>query len=135
MRRSTTILKSVFATLTLACVTSAWWGCSTTPDQPSTGTGDSTSTGSGGKGGSGVTVGPGGTGGAGGMDIDIDGGPMEEAGACTSTSQTAHPIKLDIIFLIDQSGSMSGAKWSGTTSALKTFFKDPASANIGAGMT
>ncbi|WP_235880166.1 vWA domain-containing protein [Polyangium aurulentum] len=51
-----------------------------------------------------------------------------------TTSAEARRIPLDVIFLIDRSGSMSGAKWNGTKAALTTFFNDPASAGIGVGM-
>lgn len=131
MRRPASIRQSVFATLTMSCIAAAWWGCSTSPEPQTTETtSQSASSGNGGAGGAGET------GGAGGMDVVIDGGSTADGGgACTSISATAQPVKLDIIFLIDQSGSMSGPKWIGTTSALKTFFKDPKSANIGAGLS
>ncbi|MEP7121100.1 MAG: vWA domain-containing protein [Byssovorax sp.] len=131
MRRPSSVRQSVFATFTLATLASAWWGCSTGPDQPSTtGTSQSASSATGSTGGAGGM-------GTGGMDVMIDGGggSVEEAGACTSVSAAAHPIDLDIIFLIDQSGSMTGPKWIGTSAALKAFFTDPASANIGVGMS
>jgi Mg-chelatase subunit ChlD len=66
----------------------------------------------------------GGGGGAGGGD----------AGACVTTSAESRRIPVDIVFVIDRSGSMSGSKWEGTKSALNTFFNDPASAGISAGL-
>lgn len=39
-----------------------------------------------------------------------------------------------MIVLLDRSGSMAGPKWEGTKTALTTFFNDPASAGISAGM-
>src|SRR5262249_55627824 len=54
----------------------------------------------------------------------------------------AAPVPLDIIFVIDRSESMcnftvpcASPKWPGITSALTTFFDDPTSAGISAGMT
>ena len=118
--------RPIFASLTLACIGVVWWGCSPVPDGQTTGT---NSTGHGGASGSG---------GAGGIDVHFDGGgggSVEDAGSCTSTSAEAHRIPLDIIFLIDRSGSMHyGGRWAGTTSALTAFFSDPASTGIGAGM-
>jgi uncharacterized protein YegL len=59
---------------------------------------------------------------------------VEDSGACVTTSAEARRVPLDIIFLIDRSGSMAGAKWNGTKAALTAFFSDPASDGIGAGM-
>lgn len=55
-------------------------------------------------------------------------------GACVSTNEKAEPTPLDMIFVIDWSGSMQGASWAGTTTALQAFLTDPASAGIGAGI-
>ncbi|WP_437308444.1 vWA domain-containing protein [Sorangium sp. So ce388] len=119
--------RHLFVLLTLSCIAAAWSGCATASDRPTTGTSSTSQSSSSGNGGSGGTGGQyasdGGGGGGGG-----------ETGACTSTSAQAHRIALDIVFLIDQSGSMTGAKWTGTTTALRTFFEDPASGGIGAGM-
>lgn len=125
MSRPAGIDRSVFVSLALACVSAAWWGCDTSPVGPST----SSSTGSGGVAG----------GGTGGTTLTVDGGGGEgggvDAGVCTSTSAAAHRIPLDIIFLIDRSGSMDyDGKWEGTKAALTAFFNDPASAGIGAGL-
>jgi uncharacterized protein YegL len=107
----------------MACLTAVWWGCGSSPASTTSSSSSSTSSGSGGSGGM----------------VDIDGGQggggEEEAGACTSTSAEAHHIRVDIIFLIDQSGSMTGPKWIGTKNALTTFWNDPASVGIGAGLT
>ncbi|APR75739.1 Hypothetical protein A7982_01085 [Minicystis rosea] len=124
MKRTKAMPQRVLATFTMACMGLAWWGCSTT-GEPNTTDASSSSTSSG-------------TGGNGGGDIHLDGGGgsmPDDSGACTSTSKSAQRIPLDIIFLIDRSGSMSGTKWVGTTNALTKFFNDPASANIGAGIT
>jgi uncharacterized protein YegL len=124
MGHPASIQQRVFVSLALVSLGAAWWGCSAQPTNP-TSSSSSTSSSSG----SGGATSTGGTGGT-----NFDGGGVDEGGVCTSTSASAHHIQLDIIFLIDQSGSMSGPKWIGTTAALTTFFNDPASAAIGAGM-
>jgi hypothetical protein len=128
MIRPASIRQPVFVSLTLAGIAAAWWGC-TPAAQPPAGTRESTSSGSSS------------TGGTGGMGVTIDGGveggsdgSIDDGGACVSKSEAAAHIHVDIVFLIDQSGSMSGPKWMGTTSALTKFFNDPASAGIGAGI-
>lgn len=131
MSRPVGIQKPVLVSFTLACIAAVWWGCSAAPESNTAegSTSESASSGNGGSGGSGST------GGTGGIDVDLDGGsPVDDAAACTSISAAAHRVQLDIISLIDRSGSMSGSKWNGTKSALKTFFNDPASAKIGAGL-
>jgi len=133
MSRASLIPRFVFASLALSCVAASWVGCSATSADPPTGVTSSSSSGNGGAGGTGGEGG--GTGGTGG-DITFDGGggSKEDSGACVSTNAEGRRVPLDIIFLIDQSGSMSGTKWNGTTSALTKFFNDPASIGIGAGM-
>lgn len=124
MGRPASIHQRLFVSLALTSLGAVWWGCSPSPEQTTTTSSSSVSSGSG-------------TGGTGGLDIHLDGGGggnVEEAGACVSTSAAAQHIQLDIVFLIDVSGSMSGAKWIGTTKGLTTFFNDPSSASIGAGL-
>lgn len=112
----------------MVCLAAAWWGCSTSNGSNTT----STTTGTGG------SAGSTGTGGSGGSDVTIDGGGSDapdDAEACISTSAEAHRIPLDIVFVIDRSGSMHyEGRWTGTTSALTAFFNDPASIGIGAGL-
>lgn len=128
MSRPARIQRHVFVSLTLACTAAAWWGCAT-------GGGTTTGTSSTSQGGSSGSGGSGGTGGIGGNDPTFDGGGGDaKADACTSTSAAAQRIKLDIVFLIDRSGSLDGPPWVGATTALKTFFNDPASVGIGAGI-
>jgi Mg-chelatase subunit ChlD len=137
MSRLTSIHKPVSATLGLTTLAAVWWGCGATPDPQATTTSSAetssaSSTGQGGASTSSSSAG--GAGGGGG--VDFDGGPtIDDSGACTSTSAAAEHVQLDLIFLIDRSGSMAGEKWMGTTKALTTFFNDPKSANIGAGMS
>lgn len=129
MRRSMNIQRLVFTTLALGGMAGAWWGCSATSDGDTGGGGTAPTTSSGGSGGAGGT----GTAGAGGLDVD-GGGGKGAGGACVSTSAEAERVPLDIIFLVDRSGSMTGSKWIGTKKALTTFFNDPKSTKIGAGM-
>lgn len=133
MSRPASIRQRVLVSLTLACLGATWWGCGAQPQQHPTTTSSSSSSVS-----SSASSGTGGTGGigldGGGGDGSVgDGGP-DEAGVCTSTSAVAHHVPLDIVFLIDRSGSMDGPKWIGTTAALTKFFNDPASASISAGL-
>lgn len=51
---------------------------------------------------------------------------------CQGQTQTASFKPVRLFIQLDRSGSMSwGGRWSGTTSALKSFFQDPGSAGIG----
>lgn len=130
MSRSATIHRYLFLTLSLAWGAAAWGGCAE-PSVPNTTTSTSSSSSS-----SSSSSGEGGTGGTGGIEMN-DGGPgggTMEAGACVSTSAEARRVPLDIIFLIDRSASMGGVKWEGTKTGLTTFFNDPASTGISAGM-
>jgi uncharacterized protein YegL len=133
MSRPAKIHRHLIASLTLAWIAAAWGGCAKSaqenPTGPSSTNASSSSSGGGGSGGSG-----GSGGGAGGLDIDGGAGGGEDSGPCVTTSAEARRVPLDIIFLIDRSGSMAGPKWNGTKAALTTFFNDPASAGIGAGM-
>lgn len=118
--------RPLFISLALAWVAAAWGGCAEPIAPDTTGSASSSSGSSGG--------GQGGTGGEGG-GVDFDGGTDGQGGgACVTTSAEAHRVPLDIIFLIDRSGSMAGVKWNGTKNALTTFFNDPASLGIGAGL-
>lgn len=127
MSRSATIHRYIFLSLSLAWGAAAWGGCAAPIDQNTTTSASSSSSSS--------TSGVGGTGGSGGIDFDggPGGGPVE-AGACISTSAEARRVPLDIIFVIDRSASMGGPKWEGTKTGLTTFFNDPASTGISAGM-
>ncbi len=125
MSRPGSIHRLVFTTITLACVATVGWGCSAGPNPQSNG-------GTGGTGGT-TTTPTGGTGGTGG-ETGGTGGFVDDAGVCTSTSAEAERVQLDMIFVIDRSQSMTGTKWIGTKSALTTFFNDPASSKIGAGL-
>jgi uncharacterized protein YegL len=115
------------AALAVAGTMSAFWGCNATPGN----------TGFGG-GGAGTTSGSHG-GNGGGSLIDVDSGTgggshVDDAGACSATSASASLIPLDMIILLDKSGSMSGSSWTTVTGALKNFIADPASDGIGVGL-
>jgi hypothetical protein len=60
--------------------------------------------------------------------------PTEEIDACAQTGSEAEPVQLDIVILLDRSGSMYGPNWTGATSALKQFVQDPASDGINVGL-
>jgi hypothetical protein len=61
-------------------------------------------------------------------------------GGCVGTSVKAEPIPLDIVVMLDQSGSMKDSagnnmsKWDTVKSALTTFMKQPNVAGIGIGL-
>lgn len=131
MSRLKSIRQTIFATLALGSVISAWWGCSAAPGDSSNET--TTTSGTGGDATT-STSSSSGSGGVGGLEMD-GGVPVDDAGACVSTSADAERVPLDIIFLVDRSGSMSGSKWVGTTTALTDFFEDPASVKIGVGLS
>ncbi len=50
---------------------------------------------------------------------------------CTATTTESVLKKVNMYFMVDKSGSMGGTKWTGTTSALNTFFQSNASAGLG----
>lgn len=89
-------------------------------------TGGSAGSGQGGEGG-------GATGGAGGTLIPQGGqGGLEE---CASSEAEPELTTLDIVILLDRSGSMSGPKWTGSVDAIGQFVNDPVSLGINAGIT
>ncbi len=125
MSRPNTIFhKPIFLSLALASLAAAWGGCAT----GGTGTSSSSSSSSGSGGGTSSS------GGTGGFNVDGGGGGSDDGGLCTSKTKEAHRVPLDIIFLLDRSGSMTGARWAGVTSGLGAFFSDPVSSGIGAGL-
>ncbi|WP_437735126.1 vWA domain-containing protein [Sorangium sp. So ce1335] len=62
-------------------------------------------------------------------------GGFDEGASCAQTSAAATLLPLDMLVLLDRSGSMLGAKWSGVTSAISTFVNDAASAGMNVGLT
>lgn len=132
-----------FVPLALTAGFLAPWGCSAAKDDntfdPSggndtTGTLATTTAGSGGSGGSGGSSSDGvggfnfgGNSGTGGSTVDPD-------AACIEESAATELVPLDIIILLDRSGSMSGSNWTGSINALQTFVNDPASSGISVGL-
>jgi uncharacterized protein YegL len=53
--------------------------------------------------------------------------------ACVAQTAQTQLVPLDMLIVLDESGSMSGTKWDTVTMALKTFINDPASAGISVG--
>lgn len=115
----------------------AAWGCSAADNETDpTATTGTTSPGTGGNTGSGGSNTGGSTGEGGGLNF---GGSNGQGGfgvdaACASTSIQTELTPLDIIILLDRSGSMSGSNWTGSTAALTNFVNDPASAGINVGI-
>lgn len=119
---------------------SAWAGCSasTDEDEASGQFPDATSSTAGpGSGGSGAE----GIGGAGsGGDTGVGGfNPVGTGGSggletCAESESLAETKTLDVIVVLDRSGSMSGQKWDGSVAALSAFVNDPASAGINIGI-
>jgi hypothetical protein len=66
------------------------------------------------------------TGGGGGGDSNTGGGGGgADAMACASMPHKAEAAPLDMYVMLDQSGSMQGAKWTSVTTALKSFVQQP----------
>lgn len=132
MRHSARIHRYVFLSLALTCTAAAWVGCAE-PD-PSGFTSSSSSSSSS----STSSSGEAGSGGAGGSVASSSSSSSSSSsgsgGACVGIEAEGHRVPLDILFLIDRSGSMAGPKWEGTKAALINFFNDQASAGIAAGM-
>lgn len=118
MSHSASIRRPALISFTVAAIAASWWGCAAGSNQQP----PSTTQGTGGTGGTGVTT------------VTIDGGDMDDAGPCVYTTAAAHHVPLDLMFVIDQSVNLAGTDWTTITNALKTFFVDPASTDIGAGL-
>lgn len=128
-----------FFSFGLALVGATWWGCNAAPQNSFTSSTTTTTTGGGNGGaGGGTTASTTSTGEGGGINFDagMNDGPeqLDDGGVCSGSSVTAELIQLDMIVLLDQSGSMIGTKWDTVTVDLKAFFSDPQSAGIGAGI-
>ncbi len=130
-------LFSIVAPVLLATTWAAvFWGCSASTGgsdfDDKTGSGNSTM-GSGGASGQGGSTGTGinitsGSGGAGGGTLDPD-------ASCAGASTEASFVPLDILILLDRSGSMSGTKWDGSTKALKDYVQSPDANGVNVGIT
>lgn len=66
-------------------------------------------------------------------DAGVDSG----APRCAATTRTAVPVPLDVIFLLDRSGSMNGPKWDSVSTAIPAFANQgfPAPTQIGLSFT
>jgi hypothetical protein len=62
-----------------------------------------------------------------------DAGADGDAPHCAATTRTAVPVPLDVIFLLDRSGSMQGPKWDAVSTAIPAFANQgfPAPTQIG----
>ncbi len=60
---------------------------------------------------------------------------LSGCGLCTEEPATILPIPLDIVVVMDRSGSMGGTLWSEMTSGLEEFFQMPGSEPISAALT
>lgn len=68
-------------------------------------------------------------------DVTFETGmPTEQVDSCAQTGSEAQPVELDVVVLLDRSGSMYGPNWNGATLALKQFVQDPASDGIRVGI-
>jgi hypothetical protein len=111
---------------------------------------------SGASGGAGGTTGAGGAAGNGGQSppspappflppgggVAPDAGPVSgtggaggAGGACAEEVHAAEQTPVDILLLVDKSGSMIGPKWLMTSAALASFAQDPRSAGLGLGVS
>ncbi|MDP9151940.1 MAG: hypothetical protein M3O36_18615 [Myxococcota bacterium] len=145
----------------LACSLTAL-ACGTSPNAPDSGSGgvDSGERGGPGMGSSGGAVSSGASAGApsgggggsnggsfiagagnGGLPTDGGGpGATDAFVGCATTTEKATQLPLDLVFMIDSSGSMNDliaagrSKWSAVVSAMSAFLSDPASAGIGVGL-
>lgn len=133
-------LRFILPTVALSAWILAAWGCSASDNQgtgAATTTTSSSSSGTGGAGGN--ATGSGGMGGALNIGGNIGAGGLDPDASCAATSAAAELIPLDIVILLDRSGSMGpesspSSNWSGATNALMNFVNDPASAGISVGI-
>jgi hypothetical protein len=89
--------------------------------------------------GAGTESGTGGAGGSGGETFVGSGGVFNPSGGggmeqCAGTEAAAEPKKLHMLVVLDRSGSMSGAKWTGSIDALTSYINDPASDGTAMGL-
>jgi hypothetical protein len=97
----------------------------------SSSSGKSSSSSTGGAGGAGGDIFTVGAGGEGGFLPSGSGGGEN----CLESSQEAIVSPLDVMVLLDRSGSMSGALWDGSVAALESFFQNPGATEISAGIS
>lgn len=132
----------VFAPFLVAAgLTALSGGCAATDERRLAGTSTPNDTGIGGDGGrgggfgssditGGASLAEGGLGAAGAGE-----GELDDDASCAQTSARTTLLPLDMLILLDRSGSMLGSKWSGVTSAISRFVHDTASAGMNVGLT
>lgn len=99
-------------------------------------TSSSTSTSSaGGAGGAGATTTSSQSGTGGQIFAGSGGGGTGGEEGCLAEEAEATTSPLDIVVLLDRSGSMSGARWDGSVGALTAFFEDPGGSDISAAIS
>ncbi|MEJ7729746.1 MAG: vWA domain-containing protein [Polyangiaceae bacterium] len=119
---------------------SAWAGCSASTEGDEAGSGFDNPSSTSGSGASGAAGGSGGRAssdggaGTGGIPFNPSTGGSGGVETCAESESLAAQKTLDIIVVLDRSGSMLGAKWDGSVTALSTFVNDPASAGINVGI-
>lgn len=136
------LFRFAFPALLAASTYSTLQACSATSQQGTGGNGAGLGGSSQGGSGGGVTGGAGGAGGSntgagGGLMLEdggIDDAPLTEDAACAAEAVQAELIPLDILILLDRSGSMYGTKWDGSVNALTSFVNAPTSAGISTGI-
>jgi hypothetical protein len=119
-------------------------GCGSSGDDSSFGDGSSggdgngTSGGPGSLGSSGGNMVHSGTSGASGSGGVGDVKPVSAGDACANSNAGVDALPIYLVFMFDKSGSMGGSalstKWNPAVAAMKSFFADPASANIHASL-
>ena len=62
-------------------------------------------------------------------------GPAGTGGNCAEDVRIGEQAPVDLLLLVDKSGSMIGPKWEMVTAALTGFVRDPKSAGLGVGLT
>ncbi len=76
-----------------------------------------------------------GSGTGGGIDLSVGSGGGGGETPCLAEEAQADPIVLDMILVVDRSGSMINfSYWAPTVNALKAFFDDPQSAGVNVGL-
>lgn len=106
-------------------------------DDTSNSSGNSTSSsqGGGGTGGAGATTTSSQSGTGGQIFVGSGGGGTGGEEGCLAEEAEATTSPLDIVVLLDRSGSMAGARWDGSVGALTAFFQDPGGSDISAAIS
>lgn len=101
-------------------------GCSASAAQgEAAGAGDGTGAGNTENGGGPVIIGQGG-----GLQLGGGGPGLDPDDTCASSAATAGQIPLDMLIILDRSGSMDGSNWEGATGAIKDFVDSPQAVGV-----